>query len=306
MMSSTNKVAVSCTPQIGDGLVYLTLAHLLAINGYQVTFYSNPVSQLQAFFPNIDLQPEVPVEQWPATAAAFSKVYLCTRTSAYTSDFDHTEQKDKFVYLPDFAAKDLAKTEQIADYVKTQLLLPKFEPGNGFRLPNTLSSRRHAQRVLLHPTSTDVRKNWPAEKFIRLAKKLEQQGYMPIFVVSPAEREEWQKRVKPSQLIPKMPSLGEVTAYIAESGWFIGNDSGVGHLASMCGIPTLTIFRHPNRAKLWQPCWSPNMTVSAVMPIKQWELWKQQLTIGRVLAHFKRLVNSLPPSAHQEETAKCG
>ena len=286
---ATKAVSIHCTPQVGDGLIYLTLAHLLAENGYNVTFYSTPLAQLQQFFPTINLQPALATSEWAADAENFSKVYLCDRNSGRKLDFAKAAVKDKFVYLPDFAAKSAPKVAQIVDYAQNSLKLAQYAAGNGCVLPKEFTTRRYDKRVILHPTSTDPRKNWPAKKFIKLARRLSDRGMTPMFVVSPDERSEWQQLVPEPWLIPKMSSLQQVTVFIAESGWMIGNDSGIGHLASMCGLPTLTIFRHPSRATLWRPAWSTNLTVSARMPIKWRELWKAQLSVARVMEHFAKL-----------------
>ena len=42
----------------------------------------------------------------------------------------------------------------------------------------------------------------------------------------------------------------------------IGNDSGVGHLASCLGIPTLTICRSQMAANFWRPGWSKGAVIT--------------------------------------------
>jgi ADP-heptose:LPS heptosyltransferase len=38
------------------------------------------------------------------------------------------------------------------------------------------------------------------------------------------------------------PNVGKLVTLIDRSGVFIGNDSGPGHLAAACGVPTFTLF----------------------------------------------------------------
>jgi hypothetical protein len=80
---------------------------------------------------------------------------------------------------------------------------------------------------------------------------------------------------------------------VYESGWFIGNDSGIGHLASNLGIPSISLFRRRRVAERWRPAWG---LVDVVLPW-QWvpsaylkeRFWRHTLTCNRVLSAFARL-----------------
>ena len=57
---------------------------------------------------------------------------------------------------------------------------------------SSLTYRKHEKRVLINPVavnpvSTGISKGWPANKFIRLARKIKRKGYTPIFCVPPSE-----------------------------------------------------------------------------------------------------------------------
>ncbi|WP_192980422.1 glycosyltransferase family 9 protein [Pseudomonas sp. EggHat1] len=67
---------------------------------------------------------------------------------------------------------------------------------------------------------------------MRLAHRLKGQGYDPQFVLSPKERAEWSEHQGDAFLIPNFSNVRELAAYLYESGYIIGSDSGVGHLAA--------------------------------------------------------------------------
>jgi ADP-heptose:LPS heptosyltransferase len=73
---------------------------------------------------------------------------------------------------------------------------------------------------------------------------------------------------------------------------FIGNDSGLGQLASNVGTPTITLFTLPRRAMRWQPCWAPAIAVLPALSEKIPELlqhiiWKRWITPEEVFDAFQ-------------------
>jgi ADP-heptose:LPS heptosyltransferase len=87
--------------------------------------------------------------------------------------------------------------------------------------------------------------------------------------------------------------LVEVAAWIAESGFFIGNDSGLGHLASALGVPTPSLFMRRGLALTWRPNWGRgaivlphNLFVGGALKER---FWKQALRASRVMHSFERL-----------------
>lgn len=102
--------------------------------------------------------------------------------------------------------------------------------------------------LALHPGSGSPAKNWPRERFFEAARRLSD-GAPWLLAVGPAEADvvapedarlarEWPPRV-----------LG---AALARAGLFLGNDSGVSHLAAAAGAPTLALFG-PSDPALWAP-----------------------------------------------------
>jgi heptosyltransferase-3 len=86
-------------------------------------------------------------------------------------------------------------------------------------------------------------KNWPAEKFISLAVKLKDNGYGPVFTVSPTEREEWLEHPNCRFHVPCFSSLSQLADFYQDARLLIGNDSGSAHLASYVGMPRVQILR---------------------------------------------------------------
>lgn len=104
--------------------------------------------------------------------------------------------------------------------------------------------------TLIHPGSGSRAKNWPIDRFIELTGRLEALGHRVVWIRGPAEAD-LPAGIPPDQVIDR-PSLRALAATLARSRVFIGNDSGVSHLAGAAGAPTLVLFG-PTRASVWRP-----------------------------------------------------
>ncbi len=88
-----------------------------------------------------------------------------------------------------------------------------------------------------------------------VAAWLKQEGYDPVFTVSPSEAPEWGSS-------PLFPTLGDLASFLYESGAFLGNDSGTAHLASLLEIPHLIIAGNGLQMPLWRTGWLPGHTIA--------------------------------------------
>ena len=105
-----------------------------------------------------------------------------------------------------------------------------------------------APYVLIHPGSGGKAKCWALKNFQALAGEL---GNI-VFVVGPVEMDHW-----PAERIDRLrghaplwvcPELTSLAAAAAGAAAFVGNDSGVAHLAAAVGAPTVAIFGPTNPA----------------------------------------------------------
>ncbi|MDX8447777.1 lipopolysaccharide heptosyltransferase I [Mesorhizobium captivum] len=97
---------------------------------------------------------------------------------------------------------------------------------------------------LLHGTSREDKK-WPADDWIETARQLASRQFTPVVTWSnEAEKdvaEAIADAVPKTMLVPKSP-LGKIAAILGRSTLVIGADTGLTHLASAFGLPTVAIF----------------------------------------------------------------
>jgi len=123
--------------------------------------------------------------------------------------------------------------------------------------------------AIIHPTAAFETKQWATEKFARVAEAVAARGLTPIAIVSPRERSIIDA-LKSESSIPIFGlsdlALPEVTALASRARLFVGNDSGIAHIAAAAGAPCVVIFGSSNVAH-WRP-WTtnPNEVVREEMP----------------------------------------
>ncbi len=94
--------------------------------------------------------------------------------------------------------------------------------------------------AVIHPFSGSKSKNWPLDRYQELA------GCLPYEI-------DW--LAGPEEHLPegrRFENLAELAAFVAVARLYIGNDSGITHLAAAVGVKTLAIFG-PKSPKIWVP-----------------------------------------------------
>jgi ADP-heptose:LPS heptosyltransferase len=113
--------------------------------------------------------------------------------------------------------------------------------------------------ISVHPGSGGGKKCWPLENFLALMSSLASEQIHFFVLLGPAEGQDI--RVKIAEFISRNNiSAGIITgrpiSYIASrlkaSSLYIGNDSGITHLAAAVGTPVVALFG-PTDHQLWRP-----------------------------------------------------
>ena len=110
-------------------------------------------------------------------------------------------------------------------------------------------------KMVIHPGSGSRKKCWPISNFVNVASSMDANGKQPEFILGPAEYDLYDvlmsyKRVNAN--VHKIETLTELAGLLKIVGGFIGNDSGVSHLAAFIGLPTVAIFG-PSDPDIWKP-----------------------------------------------------
>ena len=119
-----------------------------------------------------------------------------------------------------------------------------------------LKIQNRKSKIIIHPGTGSPRKRWPVENFVQVATIIRGMNFGEvIFVVGPAEpglAPFIRDRSKGSFRVHEVYDLSYLMALVQQATCFVGNDSGVAHLAAFMGIPTVAIFG-PSSPKRWSP-----------------------------------------------------
>ncbi len=102
--------------------------------------------------------------------------------------------------------------------------------------------------AVLHPFASAAEKTWPAERFLSVARQLQQSGLEPVFLAGPTDDVQPFSNFRVQHNAP----IAEVKSIVAGAQLFIGNDSGPAHIAAAFGIPVVAIFGASNPVT-WAP-----------------------------------------------------
>lgn len=304
-------VAILSAKGIGDALLMMISAYQFKQHGYTATFYHEKASLIAPLFPSILIKEYPPLPDIIHELKKYEIVIL---------ENDHSEiacsllekridglmehligffPKNSKYYLPCDFLFDISQSmvTNIAIATKDLLGLPCTKTDNGICISCNHIYRRYPRRVLLHPTSANPIKNWTLKQFKKLADQLIKIGFDPVFIMSIEEKKQLKEELA-NYKISTFEQLQEMGNYIYESGFFIGNDSGFGHLASNMSIPTITICASPRQIKLWRPNWYMGKVISPIIPLPNFKgigwnfrerYWQRFVTVCYVMKVFIKL-----------------
>ena len=123
--------------------------------------------------------------------------------------------------------------------------------------------------ALVHPAAAFETKQWATANFARVAEYLSARGFDCVAIAAPSERAVVSTLVEnaATRVVTFTDlALPEVTALAARSSLFVGNDSGIAHIAAAVETPSVVIFGSSNVAH-WRP-WTdaPSEVVREELP----------------------------------------
>ena len=122
--------------------------------------------------------------------------------------------------------------------------------GNGIPGDGTLA--------VIHPGSGGTAKVWPFERFLEITRRLQRAGVPGAFITGEAEECAAVSGRLEREALPsgwtwiRRPPILAVAGLLAEASLYIGNDSGITHLAAACGTSVTALFLEKN-----VPAWEP-------------------------------------------------
>lgn len=172
----------------------------------------------------------------------------------------------------------------------------------------------------IHPGSGGIRKCWPKEYFIGVVKRLVSEAAVHCLVFLGPVEESWTGDFvrafgrSGSVTLVKEP-LQNAAELLSECRVYIGNDSGITHLASVLGIPTIALFG-PTDPRRWRPVGKSVYVMSSELECAPCESagYKncecpsclKSISVDKVLKRAKQLATRNPFTVDRSPASKQG
>ena len=170
------------------------------------------------------------------------------------------------ILLPSFPPEGLKV--HAADYLVDSLKASGFEGENLFSplrppkdavslargFPVNLGWKKGDRFLAIHPGSGSPAKNWSPENFARVADRVSKRAKV-LLISGPANDgvEEIRRALrKTDTFVADSLSLIQLAGLLQTGTAYLGNDSGITHLAAALGLPTVAIFG-PTDPAVWGP-----------------------------------------------------
>lgn len=310
------KIALLCADGIGDGLLMMILHHHLK-KEHQLTVFHHQHPLLSPLFHQAHFSSYPPLDSFKETFSSFDEVLLQNDHSEKAWALFNLRNSKELSNLKVLFVTPFPKEQKSGDYLFSNdysmagnlknvcshlYSIENATTDNGLHVV-AAPGKKTTSLVMIHPTSKDHKRSWPKKKFIELSFFLKKLGYEPHFCVSKEEEQEWTDIPMYGIKLHVMEDLYDLASKLCHFGFFIGNDSGIGHLASNLKIPTLTISGNKKRVNRWRPDWHLNEIVTTRVPIPNFKglvfsffdgrlrdnYWQYFISVGKVLRGFKRL-----------------
>lgn len=275
------KVAVVCAQGIGDSLIMHIAAHNFTKSGYEVTTFSNHLGSFRSWLPSYQFALQPSVEEIETLFSSFDLIILQhdnspkakkikTLPNCFTFYGSHSPEKHGSLSSYDYVCNpNHSMVDNLVSALTQWFGFTSKE--NGLTPPPGLIHRKYPKRIAIHPDGSSLEKKWTLSKFQKLSTLLTKQGYEPIFLTLNEK--------------PLCSTLEALASFLYESGSFIGNDSGPGHLASYLQIPSLIIGQNPKHFRLWRPGWLPAIIATPSPWVSYFKFtrkrWKSFLSVNK-------------------------
>jgi heptosyltransferase-3 len=258
---------------IGDALLSFPTLHALRIKygAKRITFVSNgsvlPLAQAWKLADEVsDFQDTQWSELFSTTGIRNSELRKLLAATGmaicWLSDPDHLVESNlrqagvkKIVIAPGRPPEH--SFAHVAEYLASTVKIPAKQVRSWY--PTLPGAPKAGRTIAIHPGSGGERKNWPIASFAEVIRALWQENCAVLLLSGPAEEQKLaylQRHLAPPpglyRTLVNAPLL-EIAQQLRQCLGYLGNDSGITHLAAIQGVPTVAIFGPGSRVSNWEP-----------------------------------------------------
>ena len=125
------------------------------------------------------------------------------------------------------------------------------------RLPAAFGHHADEGATIVHPGAASQARRWPVDRFAEVARRERRRGRRVLITGSPDERALGldladRAGLGTDAVLAGRTDLGELAGVVAAAGRVVCGDTGVGHLATAFGTPSVLLFG-PTAPRRWGP-----------------------------------------------------
>ena len=185
--------------------------------------------------------------------------------------------KNKYIYKKKkYQTKTNHKVEEITKSITGKIINPSIKVNSmlNFKDDNVREIqrlRKNHKLIMIAPTANWIGKIWPSERFLKLVNILHKQSYFSkslFLFVGPANEKYLVRNILKKKknyildLFGKF-TLIEIFFIMKHCNLFIGNDSGLMHMAALANIKTFGLFGPSDKFK-YKPWGEGNIVISSI------------------------------------------
>ncbi len=142
------------------------------------------------------------------------------------------------IHVAEFHVREISKCLQIKESFAPISLIPE----HSFPFKNI---------IFIHPGSGSPNKNYSPEFYLETAKFAEDHFKIPVkFILGPVEMEKGTSKFFPADETFTPENSSALADILGGAFLFIGNDSGVSHLAGFLGVPSIVLYKNTD-PEIW-------------------------------------------------------
>ena len=329
-MQSDNgkKTAIIPLSCLGDSLIYTIIAQCYSDMGHKVMFYSNTLASMNNWFPSFFISS---FENPKRLACELTEFDLILCDPAYkellsvligdkelekktiwitaTNEITHL-QKKLFTYnsLPQNDIKHTLGVLRPKNYKELNSNMVRFtqnycqtifKNSNAsdrpkINIPHHLNLRKNKNRIAIFPITPNPEKNYCLKHFIKTGEKLRKKKLTPEFVLTNEQANKYKDTIEKNGFkVRSFTDINGLAAYIYESSSVLSNDSGGGHLSSLLGIPTVTIYKKKGIFE-WRPGWRESKVIRPILSLKlrRKRIWSCFVNKKQICKYLEIMANS--------------
>ena len=271
--------SVVCSSGIGDALILLIVSHHLKKQGYLVkTITPHRFGRWLDSSYVFDQKPDPSDALFLQINSSSEALQMRkTHSKVYTFFGSHRIRLPLHQGFDFFANPHQTMVKNVIESLRFFFHIDA-TPENGVTPFEGLTYMKFPKRIVIHTGSGSLDRCWDLRKFESFSSWAQDEGWDPIF-------------------LPQFPTLEEMLSFIYESGFFLGNDSGPGHIASYFQIPHIIIGKSKKQMRLWRPGWLQGAILTPPSYIPNFrgcklreKFWRSWISTQSVIDQFQKIL----------------